>query len=78
MILHDSESGEDLVFTDSPYWINPGLVREFVSLAKEACPIQGELSIYLDFMPCQGKGPRKHHVDIIRAKEVKVTSGIQF
>lgn len=47
-------SGEESVFTDSAYWINPALMLKFVALYNEQKPITCETSIYSDFMTCQG------------------------
>lgn len=54
LVRVDSETGDEFVFTDSAYWINPALMRELVYFYSRTKPVAVESSIYADFMVCQG------------------------
>ena len=68
MIATDTATGDDVVLTDSCYWLSSGLVRSFVALEKDMWTLARgrEVSIFADFMPSQGTADDKDQRRVVR------------
>ena len=55
VILTDEKTGDELVYTDSAYWLNRRLVEKLAAFYEQVRPVRQETSIYSDFMTCQGR-----------------------
>ena len=78
MIVQDPSTGQEIVYTDSSYWMNPALLKKLRTFNSKNQPITVENSIYADFMICQGSSKSKDSVQRLNDPEKETSHELDF